>query len=208
MGGGEAKVHGSDEKQDWYMEFQSKANFQPDKKFRKHASDIPNAPPLHESDKSTGSASNTPKSSDFDSRSPQSSVTSSAPPRAEEWDRTLRHTGLKDFGEALQNAANAVYPNDNKSRYSRVYVLLICWETQDPKLPVEREIRELRKVLEEVYHYNTEEFQIPDSESHAAVSEKINSFVKVDNNSDDNLKIVYYAGHSRLSRTKELLWST
>jgi hypothetical protein len=86
-------------------------------------------------------------------------------------------------------------------------VLLICWKTQDPKLPVEREIRELRRVFEEVYRYNTEEFEIPDSESHAAVSEKINSFVKVDSNSSGDLKIVYYAGHSRLSRTKELLWS-
>jgi hypothetical protein len=75
-------------------------------------------------------------------------------------------------------------------------------------LPVEREIRELRRVFEEVYCYNTEDFEIPASESHAAVSEKINSFVKVDNNSSDDLKIVYYAGHSRLSRTKELLWST
>jgi hypothetical protein len=89
-----------------------------------------------------------------------------------------------------------------------VYVLLICWETQDPKLPVECEIRGLRKVLENVYKYDVEEFRIPDSGSHAEVSEKINSFVKVGGNSNNDLKIVYYAGHSRLSRTKELVWST
>lgn len=129
------------------------------------------------------------------------------PPRAEEWDRTLRHIELKEFGKSLENAARAIYPNDKKSRYSMVYVLLICWKTGDPKLPVQREISELRKVFEQIYHYEIEEFSIPDSDSHAAVSEKINAFVKVNDNSGDDLKIVYYAGHSRLSRTKELIWS-
>jgi hypothetical protein len=34
------------------------------------------------------------------------------------------------------------------------------------------------------------------------------AFVKVNKNSANDLKIVYYAGHSRLSRTKEPVWST
>jgi hypothetical protein len=156
---------------------------------------------------STSDESSEPASSSFDSRSPHSS-TSSVLPRAEEWDRTLRHIKLEDFGKALHKAASAVYPNGKTSRYSRVYVLLICWETQDPKLPVDCEIRGLRHVLEDVYNYDVKEFRIPDSESHAEVSERINSFVKVGSNSSDDLKIVYYAGHSRLSRTKELVWST
>jgi len=130
------------------------------------------------------------------------------PPRAEEWNRTLRHTVLKDFGKALQNAARNIYPNDKNSRYSRVYVLLISWQKQDPKLPVEIEISCLRRVLEDVYHFDIEEFRIPDEDSHGEVNEKINAFVKVNKNSSDDLKIVYYAGHSRLSRTKELLWTT
>jgi hypothetical protein len=157
---------------------------------------------------STDDESSAEGSSAFDSRSPQSSATSSVPPRPEELDRTLRHTGLEDFGKALATAARTIYPNNTKSRYTRVYVLLICWQTQDPKLPVEREIIGLRKVLEDVYQYEIDEFRIPDSESHAAVSEKINTFVKVNNNSSNDLKVVYYAGHSRLSRTKELIWST
>lgn len=147
-------------------------------------------------------------SSNFDPRSPQSSATSSVPPRAEEWDRELRHTGLEDFGKALENAARAVYPNDKNSRYSQVYVLLICWQTQDPKLPVEVEISRLHEVLETVYNFDVEEFRIPNSGSHFAVSQKINKFIEVNNDSNNDLKIVYYAGHGRLSRTKELLWST
>lgn len=87
------------------------------------------------------------------------------PPRADEWDRTLRHIGLEDFGKSLEKAARAIFPNDNKSKYSKVYVLLIRWETQDPKLLVEREIAELRRVFEEIYHYDIDEFRIPDSDS-------------------------------------------
>lgn len=141
----------------------------------------------------------------FDEGSSQSNPTG-VPPRAEEIDRTLRYLGLKNFATAIERAAAAVFPNDKKSRYSQVFVLLISWETRDPNLPVEQEISALRQVLEDCYHYDIEEFQIPDIDSHAEVSEKVNSFVKVGNNSSSHLKIVYYAGHSRLSRSKELLW--
>lgn len=89
-----------------------------------------------------------------------------------------------------------------------MHVLLISWERIDPNLPVQEEIRELRAVLDGSYHYDIEEFQIPDADSHGEVSEKINAFVKLNNNSNKDLKIVYYAGHSMLSRTKELLWTT
>jgi hypothetical protein len=85
-------------------------------------------------------------------------------------------------------------------------VLLISWQTEDPKLPVEREINVLSQVFEEAYNYNVENFRVSDDESHAGVSEKVNSFVKVNGNSSSDMKIVYYAGHSRLSRTKELMW--
>jgi hypothetical protein len=144
----------------------------------------------------------------FDSRSPQSSATTSIPPRGEEWDRTLRHIGLRDFGTELDSAARAVFPNNKKSRYSQVHVLLISWKTQDPKLPVEREISSLHALLDGIYHYDVEEFQIPDDASHAEVSKKINAFVEPGNNSCNDLKAVYYAGHSRLSGTKELVWYT
>lgn len=83
---------------------------------------------------------------------------------------------------------------------------MISWKTPDPQLPVDVEIRALRAVFENLYRFNVEEFQIPDCDSHAEVSEKINAFVKV-NNTNNDLKIVFYAGHSRLSRTRELLWS-
>ena len=114
---------------------------------------------------------------------------------------------MNDFGKALQNTARAIYPNDKGSKYSQVYVLLISWQTGDPRLPVSHEIKALREVFEDVYHYNVEEFRIPDSASHVAVSERINAFINVNDDSSEDLKIVYYAGHSLLSlRNKELVW--
>lgn len=37
------------------------------------------------------------------------------------------------------------------------------------------------------------------------VSAKINEFVSINNNSKEDLKIVYYAGHSKLSKTKDIV---
>jgi hypothetical protein len=166
----------------------------------------PEPPALASSDETIDSDGSEP--SIFDSRSPQSSATTSLPPRGEELDRSLRHIGLRDFATELDHAAKAVFPNNKKSRYSGVHVLLISWETQDPRLPVQKEISILHELLDGTYHYDVQEFQIPDQESHAEVSKKINSFVEVGNNSCNDLKIVYYAGHSRLSATKELAWYT
>ncbi|PVH78147.1 hypothetical protein DL98DRAFT_390647, partial [Cadophora sp. DSE1049] len=128
------------------------------------------------------------------------------PPPADDLDRTLRHIGMQDFGKGLDIAARAMFPNDTASRYDRVYVLLITWKTQDPNLPVAVEICRLRSVFKDVYNYDVEEFEIPDDDSHAEMSEKTNAFVKLNKNSRDDLKIVYYAGHGRLSPTKELIW--
>ena len=82
------------------------------------------------------------------------------------------------------------------------------WEMEDPKLPVVKEVQSLRQVLEEIYSYEVEEFRIPDSASHTAVSKKINAFVEINDDRINDLKIVYYAGHSRLARNKELIWSS
>jgi len=96
--------------------------------------------------------------------------------------------------------------NDTASPYHKVYVLLIAWKPQDPKLPVAFELCRLQSVFKDIYYYEVEEFEIPDDDSHAERSEKIDAFVKLNKNSRDDLKIVYYAGHGRLSATKELIW--
>ncbi len=130
------------------------------------------------------------------------------PPRPEDLDRWHRHTTLEDFGRALNKRAKLVYSSETRSRYSNVYVLIIKWEKEDPNLPVSHEIKDLCQVLEGTYHYQTEVYEIPDKKSHARVSEKINAFIDINDDSKDDLKIVYYAGHGKLSKTKDLVWSS
>jgi hypothetical protein len=130
------------------------------------------------------------------------------PPTAHEIDQWQRHISLQDFAKDLQVAANTVYPNEpQRSRYSRVYVLIFKWEVEDPKLPVSLEILELQEVLGQIYHYDIEVFEIPEKQSHARVSEKVNTFIAINDDSKDDLKIVYYAGHGRLSKTRDLVWT-
>jgi hypothetical protein len=145
--------------------------------------------------------------SGFYERSPLGSEISNIPPAAHEIDQWQRHISLQDFAKDLQNAANSVYPNKTRSRYSRVYVLIFKWEVEDPKLPVSYEIAELWEVLEKIYHYDIEIFEIPEKQSHARVSEKVNTFVAINDDSKDDLKIVYYAGHGRVSKTRDLVWT-
>jgi hypothetical protein len=157
--------------------------------------------------RSTEGESRDNRDSGFDEWSPLHSDPSKLPPTACEIDQWQRHISLQNFAEDLQNAAKSVYPNGPRSRYSSVYVLIFKWEVEDPKLPVSYEIAELRKVLDEIYHYNIEVFEIPEKRSHAKVSEKVNTFVAINEDSKDDLKIVYYAGHGKLSKTRDLLWT-
>ena len=143
--------------------------------------------------------------SSFTERSPQSSNPSTIPPRGDEIDRWQRHISMQEFARDLQRAANSIYPNHRRSRYTEVYVLILKWRTEDPKLPVSIEIAELCKVLDEIYHYHIEIFEIPDQKSHATVSKKINTFIDINDDSKSDLKIVYYAGHSKLSKTRDLI---
>lgn len=74
----------------------------------------------------------------------------------DEIDRWAAHIGLQEFGESLQAAANAVFPNDSQSRYTKVHVLMLCWEDEDPNLPVSIEIQKLFDVFTDIYRFETE----------------------------------------------------
>lgn len=76
-----------------------------------------------------------------------------SPPSFQELDKLQYHIGLQDVGERLQNAANAAFRNDNRMRYENVYVLMLYWEDEDPKLPVTIEVDELCEVFRKVYRF-------------------------------------------------------
>jgi len=136
-----------------------------------------------------------------------SSPNSTPPPRAEEYDRWLYHTKFKKFGNDLHEAAKAVFPNTAPTRYKNVYVLMLKWEDEDPNLPVSLEIGRLFRVFKDIYHFQTEVWDIKDRDCHAEVNQKILDFSRLGGNSKEDLKIVYYAGHGKLTMTRLLSWT-
>lgn len=129
------------------------------------------------------------------------------PPRPDDIDQRQRQIDLRKFGEELQVAANAAFPNTNTSRYQKVYVLILKWEDEDPKLPVSYEISKLEGVFKDVYHFQTESWDIPDEDCHDKVNQKILDFKRLGENSKDDLKIIHYAGHGKLTRNRALSWT-
>ena len=99
---------------------------------------------------------------------------------------------LDEFGQRLEEAANAAFPSGS-SRYKEVHVLLLSWE--DDNLGVITEVLELQNVFQQIYLYDTEQWRIPSSHSYRALRKQISNFL--DNFEDkDNLLIVYYGGRT------------
>src|SRR3569833_1551916 len=100
----------------------------------------------------------------FYSRTPTSSKASShsslATNPVNQWGA---HVSLTRFTENLGSALRAgggIFPN-GRPRYKRVHVLLMRWEIGDPMLPVVVEMQQLQRVLEDVFHYEVQVFEIP-----------------------------------------------
>jgi len=129
------------------------------------------------------------------------------PPTPREIDHWNYHVSLQQFAKGLQAAAKAVFPNETRSRYSCVSVLMLSWEEEDPQLPVSYEIDKLYEVFQHIYHFETEHWKIPNHNCHYRLMEKIMDFALPTDAIDHHLKIVYYAGHARLMETRSLAWT-
>jgi hypothetical protein len=129
------------------------------------------------------------------------------PPTGHELDRINDHISLEHFGKQLQKAANAIFPDDGEraSKYTRVDVILLSWKDEDPKLPVSVEVAALAHTFEDVYGHNVEHWLIPSEESHIKLQGKILQFLG--DNDPAHLKIVYYAGHGRLTNHGQPAWT-
>lgn len=129
------------------------------------------------------------------------------PPPGHELDRINEHIALDHFGKVLQKAANMIFPSDGKkaTRYTRVNVILLSWEDEDPRLPVSLEVDELAATFEGLYGYNAEKWFIPSEQCHIRPQGKILQFLG--DNDPTHLKIVYYAGHGRLTNHSQPAWT-
>lgn len=137
----------------------------------------------------------------------QLTVNHNPPPTAEEIDRAQEQELLSDIRIRLQEDADDAFPNDRKSNYRKVYVLLICWAQEDPRLPVSLELDELSDVFSFDYSFETETWRIPADDCHNQLSRKILDFISLGNDSRRDLKIVYYAGHGLLTKGRQPAWA-
>jgi hypothetical protein len=126
-------------------------------------------------------------------------------PRPEEFSRWQCHTSLEQFGADLHAAAQTLFPNSTRSRYTDVHVLMLSWEDVDPKLPVDLEMDPLFDVFQNMYNFRTETWQIPNLRSQRRVNDRVTEFLG--DESKEHLKIVYYAGHACLSSNRLLSWT-
>jgi hypothetical protein len=125
----------------------------------------------------------------------------STPPGLEEFERWQAHIGLQKFGEGLNAAAKAIFPSDGRPQYSKVYVLMLSWDVEGSAVSG---ISRLSSIFKDVYHFDVESWIIPSEGSQATTAQKILDFVRFGGDSDDDLKIVFYAGQTRLIRNKDL----
>lgn len=148
---------------------------------------------------------NTGTSQDDEATDDQSSPNSTPPARGDEIDRWQCHIDLQEWGQSLHDAAQAVFPNVASSRYPKVYVLMLKWKDEDPKLPVTYDISNLLDVFENTYGFEAEVWDIPDHECHMEVNQKVLDFSRL--GTKDDLKILYYAGHGKITRNRLLSWT-
>jgi hypothetical protein len=95
----------------------------------------------------------------------------------------------------LEASVQAVWPRRHDFRYSKVQVLLISWGEDD--LGVVKEVTDLQKVFEDLYHYEVKLYRIPSVKPDKALKRRMLEFL--DSDREDTLLILYYAGHAKKS---------
>ncbi|RDL32056.1 uncharacterized protein BP5553_09458 [Venustampulla echinocandica] len=152
---------------------------------------------------SVGTSERSSEGTNSDSGLGSSSISSMAS-GFDDFDRWQAQIGLKTVGESLQAAAKAVFPTEKRASYSKVYVLMISWEDDRSSADVSR----LFGVFRDIYHFETELWRIPDENCDIETTQKIAQFVQLGGNSDEHLKIVYYAGHGGLNKNQDFVWTS
>lgn len=111
---------------------------------------------------------------------------------------------LESFGDVVTKAAIAAFPNNKRSRYRKVYVLLLSWEADE--LGVISEVQELDHVFSQIYRYQAEQWQIPSTNSHNMLAFRLMEFLR-SYASNEHLLLIYYGGHGSMNDDRQCVWS-
>lgn len=109
----------------------------------------------------------------------------------------------------IQGLASRILADPYRGRYRSVQVLLLYWEDDDERAGVEGAVDQLSSILSAQYNHTLEIKSIPSpSESCKSswkwLSSTITGFVE-HNDQRDDLKIVYYNGHSYLDADRQMM---
>ncbi|KAI2471289.1 hypothetical protein F4781DRAFT_387965 [Annulohypoxylon bovei var. microspora] len=104
------------------------------------------------------------------------------------------HLQLDEWLNDLTNAIDAAWPRRHIT-YSDVHVLMITWEDND--IPhMEREVTRLGNVLADEFGYDMHRLIVPAFKADLKIRREVDGFIE-EYGQQDNLLIVYYAGHAR-----------
>jgi hypothetical protein len=111
---------------------------------------------------------------------------------------------LAAWPKPLQRSIENAWPTRRISKYTRVRVLLVSWDSDD--LNVDDEVEELRTVFEDCFNFKTSKFSIPDDNPQRTLSQRVIEFIGSD--SPETLLLFYYAGHGSIKQRRSgLSWS-
>lgn len=105
--------------------------------------------------------------------------------------------GVQEDAKYQVQWSNWMSGGEQKSFYAHVFVLLLSWHPECDDMAVEEEVKRLKDVFENKYNYEVQSFRIdsrerslPQAQANLAVANFVNQ-----NDQDDTLFIIYYAGH-------------
>lgn len=111
---------------------------------------------------------------------------------------------FESFARHLQDAAMLIYRQTQKSSYTKVSVLLLTWEDDNP---AEQDVAALETVLRERYNYRTDRWSIPTfSNPSIKLGVRVASFLE--HVGPDHLLIVYYAGYGFVGADNQVFWAS
>jgi len=121
-----------------------------------------------------------------------------------EQERTDFHfPNFRAFVDELNRTCQAKWKT-RQVPYKRVSALLVRWEEDD--LGVVKEIEMLRRIFHDTYHFDVENFTIPSGKrGYLGLIERIKSLLEI-YDAEDNLFILYYAGHARQDGQSQPTW--
>ncbi|KAL8924219.1 MAG: hypothetical protein Q9208_004183 [Pyrenodesmia sp. 3 TL-2023] len=112
-------------------------------------------------------------------------------------------SNIEVFSQDLQKAITNSFPRP-KTSYVSVNVLLLRWTEDD--LKVQSELTALKTVFENQYNFVVEQWHIPSTNSTRALQTKLYDFQNF-HQGEDELLIVYYAGHGDPDRRGRSIWA-